>query len=76
MRRFIQRYFLPNARHSYPEREDFDLRGLKVGDSFVGCKLCFWRSEGAVAMCHQCPDCGKGRELYVFTVGPEDAGRL
>jgi hypothetical protein len=49
----------------------FDLRGMKAGNSFMGCKRCWWHSDGAVAMVNQCPNCG-ARNLLMFTVNEDD----
>ncbi len=60
---------------SHVTAHGFDLRGTKAGDSFMGCKRCWWRSDGAVAMVHQCPQCGSGG-LRIFTVDEGDIARM
>jgi len=56
---------------SFPEIwRGFDLRGLKVGDEFVGCEDCHFQLPVGVLSCQQCPHCLQ--DMYIFTVTKED----
>lgn len=48
----------------------FDLRGLKVGDEFIGCEDCHVQLPVGVCACKQCPNCLQ--DMYIFTVTEED----
>lgn len=52
----------------------FDLKGLKIGDDFLGCPNCWFRyNAGAVAL-PACPECRT--EMDIYTVTKEDAHLL
>jgi hypothetical protein len=48
----------------------FDLSGLKVGDSFLGCPKCWFQHEPEIAAKPECPDCRE--QMLFYTVTPED----
>ncbi len=48
----------------------FDLTGLKTGDTFLGCPLCWWRLNPGEAAKPVCPHCMA--TLAQFTVTPDD----
>ena len=48
----------------------FILNNLKVGDSFLGCNSCWWRSEVGEVMKPICPECRN--RLNVYVVNEED----
>ena len=50
--------------------DGFNLEGLKVGDTFLGCMDCFWRLAPGEACKPICPECG--RRLFWLSVKPGD----
>lgn len=48
----------------------FDLRGLKAGDTFLGCPKCWFRLEAGVAANPVCPQCRA--KMLIYDVTPED----
>ncbi len=52
----------------------FDLRGTRVGYTFLGCPSCGFYWKEPVACVPQCPDCSRGMRMY--TVTQEDLDEL
>lgn len=48
----------------------FNLTDLRVGDAFLGCNNCWWRSNAGEVMKPICPECGN--KLNVYYVKKED----
>lgn len=51
-------------------QHNFNLNELSVGDTFLGCNNCWWRSNAGEVMKPICPGCGN--KLNVYYVKKED----
>lgn len=45
----------------------FDLRGLKSGETFLGCPKCWFRFDPDSAARAECPECHAQMNLYTMT---------
>lgn len=61
----------PELRQSFPPIwEGFDLRGMKLGESFMGCRKCGVQMESGYVCYSECPNCLGG--LGIFRVTKDD----
>jgi hypothetical protein len=48
-------------------KHKFNLKGLKIEDSFLGCNKCWFRHELHTGVKPICPECGNRMNLYYVT---------
>lgn len=56
-------------------KHDFDLKGLSIGNSFLGCTKCWFRYDPHTGAVLQCPECGK-LKMSLFTITEKDKDLL
>lgn len=56
-------------------KHDFDLKGLQIGDSFLGCNECWFQYDPKTVAKRFCPKC-RNPYMSILTVTEDDKDKL